>query len=224
MTADGEEAVGLAGRTVLLVDDHDVMRAGLAMLLLEIVGMHTVEARGPVEATAAMQAGSIDLVLMDVRLGPTSGIDLLRDFRTQWPSIPVLMLSTFDGPEDVEPAIDAGAAGYVLKDATPPQLQDAMTSALTGDGLWLSPSVAARVYQRQSRTTKGPGSDLTDREREILGLLTKGATNDEIAAELVISAKTVKTHLSTLFRKLGVSNRTQAVSAALRERIIDPGS
>lgn len=214
---------GLGDTTLLLVDDHDVMRAGLAMLLHEVVGVTTREARDEASALTRMEEGGIDLVLLDVRLGATSGIDLLARMRRRWPAVPVLMLSTYDGPEDVEPALEGGAAGYVLKEATPAQLAEAMRTALGNRGVYLSPPVAARLLQRRGADPADPTVDLSERELEMLALLTRGATNDEIADTLVVSAKTVKTHLSSMFRKLGVANRTQAASVALREGLVPPG-
>lgn len=214
---------GLKGARILLVDDHDVMRAGLAMLLGEVLGITTIEAHDGPSALAELERTEVDLVLLDVRLADASGIDLLRDLRRQHPGIPVLMLSTYDGPTDVEPALDAGAAGYVLKEATPDQLAEAMTTAISGDGVYLSPRVAARVLERRRSDESGIAASLSDRETQILELLTRGATNLEIADELSISTKTVKTHLSGLFRKLGVTNRTQAAGLALREGLIRTG-
>jgi len=207
----------LEGSRVLLVDDHGVMRAGLAMLLAEVLGIETCEASGAEAARSMLDEHDVDLILLDVRLGSSSGIDLLRALRADGIDTPVVMLSTYDGPEDVEPALDAGAAGYVLKDATPDQLADAMSTALNGTGVYLSPPVAARLLSRRQAVDRSITKDLSDREREILVQLTRGATNVEIADTLMISTKTVKTHLSGLFRKLAVSNRTQAAALAIRE-------
>ena len=210
----------LTGTRVLLVDDHDVIRAGLALLLTEVLGIEASEAHDAESARTMMADHTFDLVLLDVRLGSTSGIDLLRSLRDEGNAIPVLMLSTYDGPEDVEPSLDAGAAGYVLKEATPEQLAEAMTTAINGRGVYLSPPVAARLLSRRQAADHSVARTLSDRERQILALLTHGATNVEIADELLISTKTVKTHLSGLFRKLDVSNRTQAAAVALREGMV----
>ena len=207
----------LRGARVLLVDDHGVMRSGLAMLLGEVLGIQTCEASGADAARSMLDETEVDLILLDVRLGSSSGIDLLRALRTDGVGTPVVMLSTYDGPEDVEPALEAGAVGYVLKDATPDQLADAMTTAIDGTGVYLSPPVAARLLSRRQAADRSITKDLSDREREILVQLTRGATNLEIADSLLISTKTVKTHLSGLFRKLAVSNRTQAAALAIRE-------
>lgn len=211
----------LRDRRVLVVDDHDVMRAGLAMLLDEVIEVSPVEAHDSASALEVMEKGEVELVLLDVRLGGESGIDLLGRMRAGWPEVPVLMLSSFDGPGDVEPALEGGAAGYVLKEATPEQLADAMLTAIEGRGLWLSPPVAARMLERSQHAASSVFAELSERERSILRLLTRGATNDEIAESLVISTKTVKTHLSALFRKLDVTNRTQAAALALREGLGD---
>lgn len=210
----------LRGVRVLLVDDHDVMRAGLAMLLSEILGVVAAEAADSEQALALLARQDFDLILLDVRLGAASGVDLLRRLRADGVAVPVLMLSTYDGPEDVEPALDAGATGYVLKEATPDQLAEAMTTAINGRGVYLSPPVAARLLARRHAADTSVANTLSDRERQILALLTRGATNVEIADVLVISTKTVKTHLSGLFRKLEVTNRTQAAAVALREGLV----
>ncbi len=210
----------LDGTRVLLVDDHDVMRAGLALLLTEVLGIEASEAHDAESARTMIADRTFDLVLLDVRLGATSGVDLLRSLRAEGNQVPVLMLSTYDGPEDVEPSLDAGAAGYVLKEATPEQLAEAMTTAIEDRGVYLSPPVAARLLSRRQAADHSVARTLSDRERQILALLTRGATNVEIADTLLISTKTVKTHLSGLFRKLDVTNRTQAAGVALREGIV----
>lgn len=195
---------------VLVVDDHPVVRAGLRMLLEKSDGIDVVaEAGDAAQALAAVAAGGIDVVLMDLQLGDgVDGVGATQQIRAQGPGAPrVLILTTFETDADILRAVEAGAAGYLLKDTEPRALQDAVAAAHRGE-IVFAPQVAQRLSQQQALP------QLTARELEILRLVAAGASNREIGAELFISEATVKTHLARAFTKLGVTSRTEAVSLA----------
>lgn len=197
---------------VLLADDHPVVRAGLRAVLgtaddVEVVG----EAATP--SAAAELAGTLrpDLVLMDLQFAgdPLTGADATRRIRALDPAPPVLVLTNYDTEGDILGAIEAGASGYLLKDAPPDRLLAAIRDAAAGRSA-LAPAVADRLLAR----VRAPRVRLTAREIEVLTLVADGVTNAGIAAALHLSAATVKSHLVHVFTKLGASSRTAAVSAA----------
>jgi DNA-binding NarL/FixJ family response regulator len=169
-----------------------------------------------------MESDGIDLALVDVRMPDTDGLDLLHTLRTRWSDMPVIMLTTFDHANYVRRALAEGAAGYLLKDATPDDLEQAIKVAISGGGNVLSPKVIQNLFESidegaadDSQPHRRPASALTQRETDILGLLSEGRSNRDISRALYLSEKTVKAHLAAIFRKLGVSNRTQAAMAAV---------
>ncbi|MGH2754515.1 MAG: response regulator [Actinomycetota bacterium] len=207
------------GKTVLLVDDHPVVREGLRLLLETLLKMDVLEASSGPEALQVLDANTVDVVLLDSRMQEHDGIWTLAKMKATHAEVPVLMLSTYDTEEYVDRSLAAGACGYLLKEASSQQLTEAVETALSGKGVYLHPAVAQRVLAR-GRGEDKDGQGLSERELEVLQLLAKGATNDQIATELFLSEKTVKSHLSSIFRKLRVSNRTQAASKAIRERLV----
>ena len=207
------------GKTVLLVDDHSVVREGLRLLLETLLKMNVLEASSGPEALEVLEASRVDVVLLDSRMQEHDGIWTLAKMKASHPDLPVMMLSTYDTEEYVDRSLAAGACGYLLKEASSQQLTEAVETALSGRGVYLHPAVAQRVLARGRGEDKN-GQGLSERELEVLQLLAKGATNDQIAGELFLSEKTVKSHLSSIFRKLRVTNRTQAASKAIRERLV----
>jgi DNA-binding NarL/FixJ family response regulator len=178
------------------------------------------EAGGADEAVAVMEQGGIEVALVDVRMPGLDGLELLRTLKAGWSDVPVIMLSTYDQALYVKRALADGAAGYLLKDATPDDLGQAIRVALSGSGNVLSPKVIQNLFEdvEASESSEGPNRqdyNLTSRERDILGLLSEGRSNRDIAQTLYLSEKTVKAHLAAVFRKLGVTNRTQAAMAAV---------
>ncbi|QNE78166.1 response regulator [Streptomyces finlayi] len=208
----------MADRTikVLLVDDHQVVRRGLRTFLeiqddIEVVG----EAADGAEGVARTEELRPDVVLMDIKMPGTDGIDALRKLRELGNPAKVLIVTSFTEQRTVVPALRAGASGYVYKDVDPDALAGAIRSVHAGHVL-LQPEVAGALLTQDVGSGTGRGSTLTEREREVLGLIADGRSNREIARALVLSEKTVKTHVSNILMKLDLSDRTQAALWAVR--------
>ncbi|MEN8656283.1 response regulator transcription factor [Streptomyces sp. 21So2-11] len=205
---------------VLLVDDHQVVRRGLRTFLeiqddIEVVG----EAGDGDEGVARAEELRPDVVLMDIKMPGTDGIEALRKLRELANPAKVLIVTSFTEQRTVVPALRAGASGYVYKDVDPDALAGAIRSVHAGHVL-LQPEVAgALLAQEDSHGGTGRGSTLTEREREVLTLIADGRSNREIARALVLSEKTVKTHVSNVLMKLDVSDRTQAALWAVRHGV-----
>ncbi len=205
---------------MLIADDHPFVRHGLRTYLdtlddLDVVG----EASDGAEAVALAGRLLPDVVLMDLVMPERDGVEATRSIRAASPATKVIVLTSFDDDERVVPAITAGAAGYLLKDVRPAELAEAVRRASRGEAL-LAPSVAARLMQEVSGE-RPPASGLTGRELEVLRLIARGLSNKLIARELVVSEKTVKTHVSNILAKLHLADRTQAALYAVREGLAD---
>ncbi|ROP48816.1 MULTISPECIES: response regulator transcription factor [unclassified Rathayibacter] len=199
---------------VLLVDDHPIVRAGLRALIGAEDGLTVVgEAGSPAEAIDAAAHLHPDVVLMDLRFGADreTGVDATRALRSSAEPPSVLVLTTYDTDADILGAVEAGASGYLLKDAPPEELLAAIRAAAAGESA-LAPAVAARLFER----LRSPAPRLSARETEVLALVAQGLSNTEVAARLFVTETTVKSHLAHVFAKLGVASRTAAVSAARR--------
>jgi DNA-binding NarL/FixJ family response regulator len=205
---------------VLLVDDHQVVRRGLRTFLevqddIEVVG----EAADGAEGVARAEELKPDIVLMDIKMPGMDGIDALRKLRELDNRARVLIVTSFTEQRTVIPALRAGAAGYVYKDVDPDALAGAIRSVHAGHIL-LQPEVAdALLSQDEANSGQGRGGSLTEREREVLGLIADGRSNREIARALVLSEKTVKTHVSNILMKLDLADRTQAALWAVRHGV-----
>ncbi|NQX26162.1 response regulator transcription factor [Microbacteriaceae bacterium VKM Ac-2854] len=200
---------------VLIADDHPIVRAGLAALIqlesdIEVVA----EAATADAAVTAAQATNPDVVLMDLQFGAEApgGADATRRIRALDAAPYVLVLTNYDSDADILGAVEAGASGYLLKDAPPPELIAAVRAAAAGESA-LAPVIAARLLQRM----RAPQASLSSREIEVLELVGAGRTNSDVARELFVSETTVKSHLAHIYTKLDVTSRTAAVAAA-RER------
>jgi DNA-binding NarL/FixJ family response regulator len=207
---------------IMIVDDHALVRRGMVHVVRECFNdAEVVEASGATEAIRFMEAEPVDIALVDVRMPDTDGLDLLHEMKVRWPDVPVMMLTTFDHAQYVRRALSEGAAGYLLKDATPEDLEQAIKVALSGGGNVLSPRVIQTLFEameldgNDSDSPHRATAGLTQRETDILALLAEGKSNRDISRALFLSEKTVKAHLAAVFRKLGVSNRTQAAMAAV---------
>ncbi|MET9608720.1 response regulator transcription factor [Streptomyces sp. NPDC006512] len=217
MAETGTPGGGPARIRVLLVDDHQVVRRGLRTFLevqddIEVVG----EAGDGEEGIARAEELRPDVILMDVKMPGTDGVEALRRLRALGNPARVLIVTSFTEQRTVVPALRAGAAGYVYKDIDPDALAGAIRSVHAGHVL-LQPEVAEVLLAQEDQPSGAgrPGS-LTDREREVLGLIADGRSNREIARALVLSEKTVKTHVSNILMKLDLSDRTQAALWAVR--------
>jgi DNA-binding NarL/FixJ family response regulator len=215
---------------VLICDDQALVRAGFRAILdaqpdVEVVG----EAENGAEAVAVAERRAPDVILMDIRMPGLDGVEATRRLVTGGSPARILVLTTFDLDEYVHAAIRAGASGFLLKDVTPAKLLEAIRVVAAGDAL-LAPSVTRRLLERFATTlpqrdhTSAALAELTARETEVLRLLAGGLSNAEIAVELVVSEATVKTHISSLLRKLGLRDRVQAVILAYETGIVQPGS
>ncbi|WP_086820124.1 response regulator transcription factor [Allokutzneria sp. NRRL B-24872] len=206
--------------TVLIVDDHPVVRDGLRGMFtgdarFEVVG----EAADGAEAVTLVTALDPDVALMDLRMPGTDGVTAIRTIAERRLRTRVLVLTTYDTDADVLPAIEAGATGYLLKDAPKSELFRAVEAAARGEAV-LAPAIATKLLSQVRSPAKEP---LTQRELEVLGLIALGMTNREAAAKLFISEATVKTHLLHVYAKLGVNDRAAAVATAYELGLITPG-
>jgi DNA-binding NarL/FixJ family response regulator len=214
---------------VLICDDQALVRGGFRAILgtqpdIEVVG----EAQNGAEAVALAERRRPDVILMDIRMPVLDGVEATRRLVAQGSAARILVLTTFDLDEYVHAAIRAGASGFLLKDVTPANLLDAIRVVAGGDAL-LAPSVTRRLLERFAVTlpvgdhSSETLAQLTSRETEVLRLLAAGLSNAEIASELVVSEATVKTHVSSLLRKLGLRDRVQAVILAYETGLVKLG-
>lgn len=203
--------------TIMLVDDHPVLRHGMRSLLDTQPDLSVVaEAGAPDEVPALVERFAPQVVLMDLDLGDRiGGVELTSRLIAQRPDLRVLVFTTYDSDADIVGALDAGAAGFLLKDSRPAELFEAIRSAAAG-GTALSPSVAARMVGR----IRSPQQALTSREIEVLQLLAHGYSNRDLGRKLFVSEATVKTHLHHIFTKLGVDSRAAALAEANRRGIL----
>ncbi|MFJ4483018.1 response regulator [Streptomyces longwoodensis] len=206
--------------SLLIVDDHPVVRDGLRGMFAAADGFTVLgEAADGVQAVERAAALDPDVILMDLRMPGGGGVDAIRELTRRGARARVLVLTTYDTDSDTLPAIEAGATGYLLKDAPREELFTAVRAAAEGRTV-LSPAVASRLVSAV-RAPRSPGNEpLSAREREVLALVAKGTSNKEIARELFISEATVKTHLTHLYAKLGVNDRAAAVAVAYDRGIL----
>ncbi|WP_067832157.1 response regulator [Actinomadura kijaniata] len=209
---------------LLIVDDHPVVRDGLRGMFTGVPGVAVLgEAADGAEAVRLAEELRPDVVLMDLRMPGTDGVTAIRRMAERGLPARVLVLTTFDTDRDVLPAVEAGATGYLLKDAPQEELLRGVRAAARG-GSVLSPSVAALLLQRLRAPVQAPPAEpLSPRELEVLDLVARGATNREAAAKLFVSEATVKTHLLHVYAKLGVNDRAAAVAAAFDRGLLRPG-
>ena len=204
---------------VMLVDDHTMVRRGLAAFLkafddLQLAG----EAESGADAIQLCARILPDVILMDMVMPDMDGATATRAIRQQFPQVQVIALTSFKEGDLVKNALEAGAIGYLLKDVSADELVWAIRAAHAGRAT-LSPEAAQALVETANQSV-APGLDLTEREREVLTLMIEGLNNTQIAGRLTVSPSTIKSHVSNILAKLGVASRTEAVSLALRNRII----
>jgi len=210
---------------IVIVDDHEMVRNGLSVMLereedFTVIG----EANNGKEAVELVGKLQPDVVLMDLRMPEMDGVEAMRQIRANDDSVEFLVLTTFDSDEYIFDAIEAGAKGYLLKDTSREELFKAVRTVNRGESL-IEPAVVSRVLDRltqlSQRVARGPDPlTLSDRELEVLQLMAKGSANKQIAGDLSITESTVKTHVANIFQKLEVSHRTEAVTKAMSQGII----
>jgi DNA-binding NarL/FixJ family response regulator len=207
---------------VLIADDHAVMREGLANLLsmeeeIRVVG----QAADGASAVRTARDTRPDVVLMDIKMGQTDGIEATRRIREMLPGTAVIMLTMHDRDEYLFEAVKAGAVGYILKDVPSAEVIRAIRAAARGESL-LHPSVARKLMEGFAALSRHPreSGDLSEREREVLGLLGRGLSNREIGQQLFISETTVKKHVANIMEKLGVASRSQAIITGVQMGLI----
>ena len=205
---------------VMLVDDHTMVRRGLAAFLLVYKDLTLAgEAENGEEAIQICGQIQPDVILMDLLLPKMDGTAAIREIRKKFPEIKIIALTSFKEEKLIKSALEAGAIGYLLKDVSADILAQAIRDAHIGRST-LSPDVTQAMVSAASQPPK-PGLDLTERECEVLSLMVEGLNNTQIAGRLTVSPSTIKSHVSNVLTKLGVSSRTEAVTLALQRHLVD---
>ncbi|MFC2026206.1 response regulator [Chloroflexota bacterium] len=208
---------------VLIVDDHAIVREGQRALINTEPGMAVIgEAKDGFEAVELAYTLQPDVVLLDLQMPRKGGIEAIREIKKENPEARILVLTSFSEDEMVYASIKAGAMGYLLKDSTPQEILRAIRDVYQGE-VSMQPSIATKLMHELQRTSSLPPTEepLTAREEEVLILIAQGLANQEIADMLVISERTVRTHVTNILGKLHLANRTQAAMYALREGLAD---
>mgnify|MGYP001025983740 FL=1 len=203
---------------VMIVDDHGMVRKGLMAYLKNRSDILVVgEARDGREAVTLCEQLQPKVILMDLLMPEMDGVEAIRTIHKQWPQVQIIALTSFQEKELVQDALRAGAIGYLLKNITGDELAQAIRAASAG-----RPTVAPEITQSilMENNNSQPDRELTNREREVLALMVEGLTNPKIAERLFITRSTARAHVSSILLKLGVSNRSEAVVLALRERLV----
>ncbi|MBI1379035.1 MAG: response regulator [Frankiales bacterium] len=222
MTDDLDDAAPI---TVFLVDDHAIVRTGLRTYLDTEPGVRVVgEAADGLEALARIETlargeGAPDVVLMDMQMPQLDGVETTSRIKSRWPGIDVIAVTSFIEEARIRAALEAGATGYLLKDADAGDVADAIRAAVAGE-VRLDPAVAAALAL-SLRTPPSSAESLTPREREVVILVAEGRTNREIGKRLGVAERTARTHVSNILAKLGLASRTQAAMWAVREGLVD---
>ncbi len=202
---------------ILIADDHPVVRSGLKAILASQLDFELVADAGNGSAAVTLSAAlRPDVILMDLQMPVMDGLSAIKQIRAKQPDVNILVLTTYDTDSDIMPALESGATGYLLKDTPPEELFRAIRSASQGEKV-LAPAITARLMDRLSSRAE---KSLSGREIEVLELASRGNSNKDIAIQLHITEATVKSHFVHIFGKLGVDDRTAAVTVALEKKII----
>src|SRR5579883_2699737 len=209
----------MAKTRIMIVDDHEVVRMGMR-LLFESEDDFTVvgEAANGAEALAKVAVLDPQLILMDVRMEKMSGIEACREIKSRYPQVHILMITSYTDDDAVVASTMAGASGYLLKHLSRAELLRAVRLVAAGQTL-IDPGASQQAIQRMAAT---PGSELTEREREVLALVARGYTNKQIAEALYVSEKTARNHVSHILEKLGLARRSEAAAFAVEHRLVPP--
>jgi NarL family two-component system response regulator LiaR len=208
---------------ILIVDDHDIVREGQRALIESEPGMELVgEAKDGIEAVDLASRLQPDVILMDLHMPKKDGIEATTEIKCENPESRILVLTSFNDDEKVYAAIKAGAMGFLLKDSSPQKILKAIRKVYQGETS-IGPRIAQKLMREIQRTSDSPPTEepLTIREMEVIKLIAEGLSNQEIAERLVISERTVRTHVTNILGKLHLANRTQAALYALREGLAD---
>ncbi len=217
-TTPSDDAMGGPIR-VMIVDDHAMVRSGLSAFLMAFDDLEcAAEASSGEEAVRRCGEGGVDVALMDLVMPGMDGATATQAIRDACPHVQVIALTSFPEEDLVKQALEAGAIGYLLKNVTAAELADAIRAAAAGKPTLAPEATSALIHSATAGPT--PGSDLTEREREVLAAMAEGLTNSQIASKLFVSDSTVKFHVSSVLRKLGAASRTEAVSMALRDKLV----
>ena len=208
---------------ILIVDDHDIVREGQRALIETEPGMELVgEAKDGIEAVELAKRFQPDVILMDLHMPKKDGVEAITEIKGENPESRILVLTSFNEDEKVYAAIKAGAMGYLLKDSSPQKILKSIRKVYQGETS-IGPRIAQKLMREIQRTSDSPPTEepLTTREMEVIKLIAKGLSNQEIAEKLVISERTARTHITHILGKLHLANRTQAAIYALREGLAD---
>ncbi|MGH2507043.1 MAG: response regulator [Ktedonobacteraceae bacterium] len=211
----------MAKTRIMIVDDHEVVRMGMH-LLFETEDDFTVvgEASNGAEALAKVAVLDPQLILMDVRMEKMGGIEACREIKSQYPLVPILMLTSYTDDDAITASVLAGASGYLLKHLSRAELLRSVRLVASGQKL-INPATSQQTVQRLNQM---PGSELTEREREVLALIARGYTNKQIAQTLFVSEKTARNHVSHILEKLGLARRSEAAAFAVEHKLVPPNS
>ncbi|HEY3998319.1 MAG TPA: response regulator transcription factor [Candidatus Xenobia bacterium] len=219
----------MADIRIAVVDDHLIIRRGLRLMLEEHPEFQMVgEALSGAQALKLVEMQNPHVVLMDINLeGDIDGIETTRTIKSRWPEVQIIMITMNEETDKIRKAIEVGASGYLLKDVDSRTLAESIKTVLSG-GNAINPKVSRRILSElvgmSARPAPSPAAVLSDRERQVLSLLFEGKSNQEIGDVLCITEKTVKAHMTSLLRKLGVKDRTQAVLHAMKHNLVEPRS
>jgi two-component system, NarL family, response regulator DevR len=209
----------MAKTRIMIVDDHEVVRMGMRLLFeteddFVVVG----ESANGAEALAKVAVLDPQLILMDVRMEKMGGIEACREIKSRYPQVHILMLTSYTDDDAVVASVMAGASGYLLKHLSRAELLRSVRLVAAGQTL-IDPAASQQAMQR---LTSAPGSELTEREREVLALVARGYTNKQIAESLYVSEKTARNHVSHILEKLGLSRRSEAAAYAVEHKLVPP--
>ncbi len=212
----------MAKTRIMIVDDHEVVRLGLRAAFepegdLAVVG----EASNGAEALAKVPVLDPQLILMDVRMEKMDGIEACREIKSRYPDVAILMLTSYTSDDAVISSILAGASGYLLKHLSRAELLRSIRLVAAGQTL-IDANAKQQAIEKLTRTASSPGSDLTEREREVLALIARGYTNKQIADALVVTEKTARNHVSHILEKLGMARRSEAAAFAVEHKLVPP--